>query len=80
MTVSRGQLVAKPNMIGRSTPNEDVIEPARRIVAQHSTDTAECREFLAMLGLLPGREEVDMSEHIELGNPRLNSNQKGPTR
>lgn len=70
MTVSRGQLVAKPNTIGKTTPVEEVIEPAQKIVAQYSRDAAECRELLAMLGLLPGRVEVDLSAQIELEDPR----------
>lgn len=69
MTISHGQLVAKPNAIGKSTPNKDVIDPARRVVAAHSKNADDCRELLAMLGLAPGREEVDMSEEIELANP-----------
>jgi hypothetical protein len=67
MTISHGQLVAGPTTIGKSTPNEDFIAPAQRIVAEYSKDAGECRELLAMLGLLPGQEQVDMSEEIDLG-------------
>ncbi|WP_280389333.1 hypothetical protein [Nocardia wallacei] len=37
---------------------EEAVQQARRLVASFATDAGECRDLLAMLGLLPaGREE-----------------------